>query len=43
VLIAALLVGEYLYRKRHFASLVHAPPAEMWRHACAELRRERSP
>ena len=38
VLIAALLVGEYFYRKRRFSHLRHAPPAEMWRHATAELK-----
>ena len=37
-LVAALLVGEYLYRRRRYAHLRHASPAEMWRHACAELR-----
>ena len=37
-LVAALLVGEYLVRRRRFAHLRHAAPAEMWRHACAELR-----
>jgi uncharacterized membrane protein len=41
-LVAALIVGEYLYRRRRYAHLRHAPPAEMWRHARAELRRERS-
>lgn len=37
-LVAALLVGEYLVRRRRFAHLRHAAPAEMWRHACAEMR-----
>jgi uncharacterized membrane protein len=36
-LVAALLVGEYRFRRRHFAHLRHAPPLEMWRHARAEL------
>jgi uncharacterized membrane protein len=40
-LIAALLVGEYLYRRRRFAHLQHASPLEMWRHASAELRERR--
>jgi uncharacterized membrane protein len=40
-LIAALLVGEYLYRRRRFAHLTHASPLEMWRHASAELRERR--
>ncbi|MEO8485928.1 MAG: hypothetical protein ABI585_06260 [Betaproteobacteria bacterium] len=39
-LVAALLVGEYLVRRRRFAHLRHAPPTEMWRHARAELRRD---
>ena len=38
MLVAALLVGEYLYRKRRFPHLAHAPPSQMWRHATAELR-----
>ena len=41
VLIAALLVGEYLYRKRRFAHLRHAPPSQMWRHATDEMRARR--
>ena len=36
-LVAALLVGEYLVRRHRFSHLRHAPPREMWRHACAEL------
>ena len=40
-LIAALLVGEYLYRRRRFTHLQHASPLEMWRHASAELRERR--
>ena len=37
VLIAAFLVAEYLYRRRRFAHLRHAPPRDMWRHARDEL------
>ena len=40
-LIAALLVGEYLYRRRRFSHLRHATPLQMWRHATAELRERR--
>ena len=42
-LVAAFLVAEHRYRRRRFPHLRHAPPAEMWRHARAELMRERSP
>ena len=41
VLIAALLVGEYHWRKRRFSHLRHAPPSQMWRHATDEMRARR--
>ena len=40
-LVAALLVGEWLYRRRRFPHLTHAPPSQMWRHARAEMKARR--
>ena len=40
-LVAVLLVGEWLYRRRRFSHLTHAPPSQMWRHARAEMKGRR--
>jgi len=40
-LVALLLVGEWLYRRRRFSHLTHAPPSQMWRHARAEMKARR--
>jgi uncharacterized membrane protein len=42
VAVAALFIGEYVYRRRRFAQYAHASPWVLWRHV-RRVMRERAP